>query len=63
MPLLEDGTIDRFDWYTMPHCNGGSFRPLLARTGADTATGLRVTADVAAGLDTVYQRGIVHRDV
>ncbi|MER5359756.1 hypothetical protein [Streptomyces sp. NPDC002785] len=39
VPLLEDGSTDRFDWYTMPHCAGGSFRPLLTEAGS-TAAGL-----------------------
>lgn len=64
VPLLEEGSLDRFDWYTMPYCTGGSFRPLLARTAdGDTAAGLQVLADVAEGLRTLHERGIVHRDV
>ncbi|MFB8026826.1 MULTISPECIES: protein kinase [unclassified Streptomyces] len=63
VPLLEQGSTDRFDWYTMPHCNGGSFRPLLAKVSGSQATGLRVLADVADGLVTLHERGIVHRDV
>ncbi|MFD8609717.1 protein kinase [Streptomyces sp. NPDC059631] len=65
VPLLEEGSSDRFDWYTMPYCTGGNFRPLLAaRTaGGDTAAGLRVLADVAEGLRTLHEHGIVHRDV
>ncbi|MFF4291670.1 hypothetical protein ACFY0R_41320, partial [Streptomyces sp. NPDC001633] len=42
VPLLEEGNTDRFDWYTMPHCNGGSFRPLLSKAGGSQAAGLRV---------------------
>ncbi|MFJ9239711.1 protein kinase [Streptomyces anulatus] len=63
VPLLQDGTTDRFDWYTMPHCTGGSFRPLLTAPGGPTAAGLRVLADVADGLVALHERGIVHRDV
>ncbi|MFJ8450430.1 protein kinase [[Kitasatospora] papulosa] len=63
VPLLEEGSTDRFDWYTMPHCTGGSFRPLLTAPGGPTAAGLRVLADVADGLVTLHERGIVHRDV
>lgn len=62
VPLLEEGSTDRFDWYTMPHCAGGSFRPLLTAPGP-TAAGLRVLADVADGLVALHERGIVHRDV
>ncbi|MGW5096302.1 protein kinase domain-containing protein [Streptomyces nodosus] len=65
VPLLEEGSTDRFDWYTMPYCTGGSFRPLLTtRTaGHDTAAGLRVLADVAEGVRTLHEHGIVHRDI
>lgn len=70
VPLLEEGTSDRFDWYTMPYCPGGNFRPHLAATptstGEDTkdmTTGLAILADVAEGLRCLHQRGLVHRDV
>lgn len=65
VPLLEEGSTDRFDWYTMPYCTGGSFRPLLAAhaTGGDSGVGLRVLADVAEGVRALHERGIVHRDV
>ncbi|MEU8708641.1 protein kinase [Streptomyces sp. NPDC048565] len=62
VPLLEEGSTDRFDWYTMPHCVGGSFRPLLT-AGGSQAAGLRVLADVADGLVALHERGIAHRDV
>ncbi|MGA5215135.1 protein kinase domain-containing protein [Streptomyces cinereoruber] len=65
VPLLEEGTAHRFDWYTMPYCPGGSFRSWLAapRDEATTAGGLGILADVAAGLTHLHERGIVHRDV
>jgi serine/threonine-protein kinase len=67
VPLLDEGTTDRFDWYTMPYCPGGNFRPHLAalprRTSEDIAAGLDILADVAEGLRNLHERGIVHRDV
>ncbi|MDX2680064.1 protein kinase domain-containing protein [Streptomyces sp. NY05-11A] len=67
VPLLEEGTTDRFDWYTMPYCSGGNFRPLLtagpARNRHEAATGLGILADVAEGLRLLHERQIVHRDV
>ncbi|MGW2057495.1 protein kinase domain-containing protein [Streptomyces sp. NPDC001840] len=67
VPLLEEGSADRFDWYTMPYCSGGSLRPLLAtgpaRERDETVTGLGILADVAEGLCILHDRGIVHRDV
>ncbi|MFI9588567.1 protein kinase [Streptomyces sp. NPDC052236] len=66
VPLLEEGSTDRFDWYTMPYCPGGNFRPFLAvgaRDRGEAAAGLCILADVAEGLRILHERGIVHRDV
>ncbi len=63
VPPIEEGSTEQFDWYTMPHCTDGSFRPLLTKAGGSQAVGLRVLADVADGLATLHERGIVHRDV
>ncbi|WP_458938882.1 protein kinase domain-containing protein [Micromonospora sp. SD19] len=65
VPLLEQGSNDRFDWYTMPHCRGGNFRPRLATNLSrdDATAGLSILADVAEGLSTLHERRIVHRDV
>ncbi|MFD5469625.1 protein kinase [Streptomyces sp. NPDC127105] len=67
VPLLEQGSTDRFDWYTMPYCADGNFHPRLAAATADhggtVAAGLGILADVAEGLRTLHERGIVHRDV
>ncbi|MFE9804113.1 protein kinase [Streptomyces goshikiensis] len=62
VPLLQQGSSVRFDWYTMPHCDGGNFRAFMA-TSKDTGKGLSILADVAGGLGNLHQRGIVHRDV
>ncbi|MFF2611721.1 protein kinase [Kitasatospora sp. NPDC058046] len=62
VPLLEHGTGERFDWYTMPLCDSGNFRTFMA-SGKDTDEGLNILADVAEGLTALHQRGIVHRDV
>ncbi|MBT2397404.1 protein kinase [Streptomyces sp. ISL-100] len=62
VPLLEQGSAERFDWYTMPHCDDGNFRAFMA-SSKDTSKGLNMLADVADGLGSLHQRGIVHRDV
>ena len=62
VPLLEHGSGERFDWYTMPLCDRGNFRTFLA-SGKDTEEGLDILADVAEGLEALHRRGIVHRDV
>ncbi|MGH8929909.1 MAG: protein kinase domain-containing protein [Egibacteraceae bacterium] len=66
VPLLDEGNSDQFDWYTMPYCSQGNFRPLLVaeqHNPSTQATGLAILADVATGLIELHQRGIVHRDV
>lgn len=65
VPLLEHGAGKRFDWYTMPHCGGGNFRALMAAppTAKTVEEGLKILADVADGLHSLHQLGIVHRDV
>ncbi|RDG37843.1 hypothetical protein DVH02_12340 [Streptomyces corynorhini] len=62
VPLLEQGSSERFDWYTMPHCDSGNFRAFMP-SSKDTGKGLSILADVADGLGSLHQRGIVHRDV
>ncbi|GGV01531.1 hypothetical protein GCM10010495_10780 [Kitasatospora herbaricolor] len=61
VPLLERGSCERFDWYTMPHCADGNFRALMGNT--PRSQGLGILADAADGLHNLHQRGIVHRDV
>ncbi|MFG1776858.1 protein kinase [Micromonospora sp. NPDC049048] len=65
VPLLEEGSTDGFDWYTMPHCVGGNFGPHLttALNRDEVAAGLSILADVAEGLRSLHERGLVHRDV
>ncbi|MFI9327724.1 protein kinase [Kitasatospora sp. NPDC052868] len=62
VPLLDQGGGERFDWYTMPLCDGGNFRTFMA-SYKNTDEGLNILADVAEGLIALHQRGIVHRDV
>ncbi|MFF4650906.1 protein kinase [Streptomyces sp. NPDC001380] len=67
VPLLEQGSCDRFDWYTMPYFPQGNVRSLLV-SGPEPeprrlAAGLGILADAATGLHALHQRGIVHRDV
>lgn len=64
VPLLEEGSLARFDWYTMPWYPDGSFRPLLSAPGDDHPEhGLTILAGVAAGLTRLHEHGIIHRDV
>ncbi|GAA1468162.1 protein kinase [Nocardiopsis exhalans] len=64
VPLLEQGSTDHFDWYTMPYRADGNFQPFLTGSHGDPGTrGLSILADVADGLHALHERGIVHRDV
>lgn len=68
VPLLEHGSGEDFDWYTMPYCEQGSLRPWLteAMRGSgnyDRSRAMALLADVAEGLAGLHSRGIVHRDV
>jgi TolB-like protein/Tfp pilus assembly protein PilF/tRNA A-37 threonylcarbamoyl transferase component Bud32 len=51
-------------WFTMPYVEGESLRDRLRREGqlaVDDA--LRITREVADGLDFAHRHGVVHRDV
>ncbi|HEV2347001.1 MAG TPA: protein kinase [Actinocrinis sp.] len=62
VPAVEHGTSEHFDWYAMPLCDGGNFRPYLGDS-KDRAIGLRVLGDIAYGIAALHTHGIVHRDV
>jgi serine/threonine-protein kinase len=58
-PVIGTGTMENFDWYAMPYCDGGNFRSVLG----NSLTGLAVLADTAAGLAALHDRSVIHRDV
>ena len=62
VPALDHGDGEHFDWYAMPLCDGGNFRPYLAGP-SDQASGLRILGDIASGIAALHAHGIVHRDV
>jgi len=62
VPVVEHGELGDLPWYAMAWCDGGNFRPYLTHPKLQ-AQGLRVLGDIARGLDTLHQAGIVHRDV
>ena len=64
LPLLDSGEADGMIFYVMPFVEGESLRHRLNRDGKlplDEA--LRITREVADGLESAHRRGIVHRDV
>jgi serine/threonine protein kinase len=68
VPLLEEGSTEGLDWYTLPYCTDGNLRPILLelarhRKPDRISFALGILADTAAGLTALHDRGIVHRDV
>jgi serine/threonine-protein kinase len=68
VPIIDQGSGEHFDWYTMPYCDRGNFRPWLIGSAQGTPEytingALALLTDVAEGLSGLHGRGIVHRDV
>ena len=64
LPLLDSGEADGLIFYVMPFVEGESLRHRLDREGKlplDEA--LRITREVADGLESAHRRGVIHRDV
>jgi serine/threonine protein kinase len=55
---LEDGRL----WYVMPLA-GGTLKDRMPSLPRDAATQLAVMEDIAAGVDALHERGVVHRDL
>jgi formylglycine-generating enzyme required for sulfatase activity/tRNA A-37 threonylcarbamoyl transferase component Bud32 len=64
LPLLDSGEADGLLFYVTPYIEGESLRHRLERDGKlplDEA--LRITREVADGLESAHRRGVIHRDV
>src|SRR4051812_46698798 len=64
VPLFDSGEADGVLYYVSAFVGGGSLRDRLraeVRLAVDDA--LRITAEVASGLDFAHRAGFVHRDV
>ncbi|HMC55548.1 MAG TPA: protein kinase [Gemmatimonadaceae bacterium] len=64
VPLFDSGEADGVLYYVSAFVGGGSLRDRLradGRLAVDDA--LRITAEVASGLDFAHRAGFVHRDV
>jgi serine/threonine-protein kinase len=64
LTVLDSGDAAGHLWFTMPFVEGESLRERLRREGAlplDEA--LRITREVAEGLEYAHQHGVIHRDV
>lgn len=64
VPLYDSGESDGLLYYVMPFVDGESLRARLSRdTRLDEAEAVRISREVALGLDYAHRRGVVHRDI
>ncbi len=64
LPLYDSGEADGFLYYVMPYVRGESVRQRLKREGRiPAAEALKITREVADGLDYAHRNDIVHRDI
>jgi eukaryotic-like serine/threonine-protein kinase len=64
VPLIDSGEADGILYFVAPYVTGGSLRDRLDRDPRlSEADALRITHDIASGLDYVHRSGFVHRDV
>ncbi len=64
LPLYDSGAADGFLYYVMPYVRGESVRQRLNREGRiPAAEALKITREVADGLDYAHRNDIVHRDI
>jgi formylglycine-generating enzyme required for sulfatase activity/tRNA A-37 threonylcarbamoyl transferase component Bud32 len=64
LPLLDSGEAGDLLYYVMPYVAGESLRHRLEREGPlplDEA--LRITREVADGLESAHRHGVIHRDI
>jgi serine/threonine protein kinase len=64
LPVYDSGSVEGLLYYVMPYVEGESLRTRLEREGRLRLDDvIRITRDVAAGLDHAHGHGIVHRDI
>jgi serine/threonine protein kinase/tetratricopeptide (TPR) repeat protein len=64
VPLIDSGEASGLLYYVAPYVPGGSLRDRLEREGQlPVKDALRITQEIAAGLDYAHRNGFVHRDV
>ena len=64
LPLYDSGEADGLLYYVMPYAEGESLRHRLDREkqlAVDES--VRITVEVADGLDYAHRKGVVHRDI
>jgi serine/threonine-protein kinase len=64
LPLYDSGTAGGLLFYTMPYVEGESLRQRLERESQlPLEEAVRITREVAEGLDHAHRHGLVHRDI
>ena len=64
LSVHDSGDADGQLWFTMPYVEGETLRRRLEREGQlPLSDALRITREVADGLDFAHRHGVVHRDV
>lgn len=64
LPVHDSGEAGGFLYYVMPIVDGGTLRDRVTREGRlGLEDALRITREVADGLDHAHRHGVVHRDV
>jgi serine/threonine-protein kinase len=64
LPLLDSGITDGRLWFTMPYVEGETLRARLARDRQlPLDEVVRLTGEIADGLEHAHGRGILHRDI
>lgn len=62
--VFDVGEVDGLPFIVMERLEGGSLKEKVEREGPlEIADALRITAEIAAGLDAAHARGIVHADM
>jgi formylglycine-generating enzyme required for sulfatase activity/tRNA A-37 threonylcarbamoyl transferase component Bud32 len=66
LPLLDSGDADGLLYYVMPYVEGESLRHRLERDPGKPVPldeALRITREVADGLESAHRHGVIHRDI
>jgi serine/threonine protein kinase len=63
VPVLEAGEEGGVYYLAMAYVDGGSLEQRLAKGPLELRECVRVTGQVAAGLDALHAKGLVHRDI
>jgi len=64
LPLFDSGRVEDTVFYVMPFVEGESLRTRLRREAQlPVADAIRITTEIAAGLDYAHRHGVIHRDI